>query len=161
MRVDKNLEPVKPVAPDHNSFTNVFDYNNAENSYDNNIIPKYQEDSTKYAAMLDNKISGFRTEVTQLLNSKRNIDATDIASAIDRSIYFHQTAPDGCLHYTVLISDGIETKTRSKVSTNQDQPKVIYLLAGGSAHARGEWLKICKPIVTTDLETALAQIGIN
>lgn len=157
-RIDPARVPEKPSKPKKSDFTNKFSFYQAVNKYKEQVLPDYRKDSAAYVQQVIRKAEKFKVDAEELLTTKRNSSNTDIVNAINRSLYFHQTAPEGAKHYTVLISDGIAT-TKGQL-TNPNQLPVEYYCAYGSSQAKGHWIDTCNPVMTPDLVTALEMINL-
>lgn len=156
--IDSKLIPVKPQEPNQSDFSNSFSYYNAKNEYEKNALKKYSSDSSAYQQKVISKVEKFKTDVNKLMEQNHNGGSTDIGGAIMRTINFHRTAIANSKHYTILVSDGIDwVKTPVIEHSNLN---VLYFLSYGSNKAQGNWMEVCKPVITPDLETALSQIGI-
>ena len=124
--------PTPPHKPRKSDYGNSYDFTKARRLYKNTTLPNYEKSYGDWETATKQKLSRFKIQLEELLNSEPNEPFTDINNALNRAKVYHESMPNSN-QYTFLFSDG-----QDDVGANLETsiPGLIALVYGSEGYSK-------------------------
>lgn len=124
--------PIPPHKPRKSDYENSYDFTKARRQYKSTTLPDYEKSYEDWKEATKQKLSGFKIQLEELLNSEPNEPFTDISNALNRAKVYHESIPNAN-QFTFLVSDGIDDKGNMMQSSI---PGLVVLVYGSENYSK-------------------------